>query len=343
MQDYYKKTLFTVIVPFDKIFLRIWICAVLANAGPYKIYEAPTVIMYTIITDSSCDIPTSVLDEWKVRMVSLSVLKTSTGLVTAGFDIDINSFYEEMRQGELFQTSGVNPADFSDLFEEELSAGRDVIYIGFSSALSSTYSTACMVADELSEKYPDRQLYCIDSLGACAGQGLLVYLAVKRRDAGVSLDELKSYVENVRLRINHWFTVDDLKYLRRGGRISATAAKAAAVLTIKPVMHVNDEGRLVGVFNVRGRKRSIKELCDKYLETAENPSSEYIIAHADCLSDAEGLAESIRSYTGRKPFMITNIGAVIGAHAGPGTISIFFVGPERRSLPSLPHPFRKPQ
>ena len=214
--------------------------------------------------------------------------------------------------------------------EPHLQAGRDILYLGFSSALSGTYNAGAVAARQLSEKYPDRRLYAVDTLSASMGQGLLVYLTVQQKRAGATIEQARDYAEAQKLHLCHWFTVDDLNHLHRGGRVSATSAVLGTVLNIKPVLHMDDEGRLIFMEKVRGRRNSIKRLLDKMRETAIEPDKQIVfMSHGDCLEDAEYLAGRIREEWNVQDVVINYVGPVIGAHSGPGTLALFFLGTQR--------------
>ena len=214
--------------------------------------------------------------------------------------------------------------------EPHLQAGRDILYLGFSSALSGTYNAGAVAARQLSEKYPDRRLYAVDTLSASMGQGLLVYLTVQQKRAGATIEQARDYAEAQKLHLCHWFTVDDLNHLHRGGRVSATSAVLGTVLNIKPVLHMDDEGRLIFMEKVRGRRNSIKRLLDKMRETAIEPDKQIVfMSHGDCLEDAEYLAGRIREEWNVQDVVINYVGPVIGAHSGPGTLALFFLGAQR--------------
>ena len=285
---------------------------------------------YRIITDSGCDIEIKTLDEWGVECVDLSYRWEGKDALYTNRSADFGEFYGAMRKGEVARTSAVNPEDFKEVFVKALEEGTDILYLGFSSGLSTTVSSGSLAAKELKEKYPERTIKVIDSLCASAGQGLFVYESVRLRDKGASLDE--NYGEMLKLvpELDHWFTVDDLVYLKRGGRINAASAFVATVLNIKPVLHVDDEGHLINVNKVRGRRSSIRALADKYSELALDPDNGvYFISHGDCIDDARALEEMIEKKHGHKAAIITYVGAVIGAHSGPGTLALFFLGKHR--------------
>lgn len=285
---------------------------------------------YVIFTDSACDISQKLLGEWNVKCVSLTFMFEGSDVVYAQPDMSSKTFYDNMRGGKVAKTSAVNMETFKTVFEEELKNGRDILYLGFSSGLSTTFNSARMAGDELMEAYPDRKVVCVDSLAASAGQGLLLYMMVQKKREGASIEENAEYAEKIKLNICHWFTVDDLVYLKRGGRISPTVAFVGGLLGIKPVLHVDNEGHLVNVTKVRGRKAAIRALADKYSELALDPKQGTVfISHGDCLDEVEKLAEIFKKEHGVCVNLITDVGSVIGAHSGPGTIALFFVGKER--------------
>ena len=285
---------------------------------------------YKIFTDSACDIKPEVLGEWGVTSLDLSFRFDGEDEVYKNSDMTTDNFYKKMREGGVAKTSAVNPDAFIEAFEKELKAGFDVICIAFSSGLSTTYNSARIAKESLAEKYPERKIEVIDTLAASAGEGLIVYLAAKRRDEGASIEELKEYVEGIKMGISIWFTVDDLVYLKRGGRVSAASAFFGNMLGIKPILHMDEAGHLVAVQKVRGRRTAIDTLCKKIEELAtDKDNCPIFVSHADCLSEVMALDASISAKLGRGFTHITDIGPVIGSHAGPGTIAIFFPGKER--------------
>ncbi len=280
---------------------------------------------YVIFTDSSCDLAPEVLADWGVESLSLTFRFNDSEKEYYNGDMDITDFYQKMRDGGVAKTSAVNTQAFKDAFEKILADGKDVLYIGFSSGLSTTCNSAATAAKMLCGEFPERKIITVDSLAASAGLGLLVKLAVEKRAEGASIEETASYVESLKLRLCHWFTVEDLVYLKRGGRVSPTVAFVGNMLGIKPILHVDDEGHLVNVTKVRGRKPSIAALADKYTELADPDFGRVYISHGDCLADAEYLASLIEKKHGVKTEIITYVGSVIGAHSGPGTLALFFV------------------
>ena len=284
---------------------------------------------YQIITDSGADLPTDLLASLNVKMASLSLLFRGQILVDSVTD-ETKAFYQAMREGESATTSAINPDGWAAVMEPVLKEGKDILVIAFSSGLSTTYQSAVIAADELREQYPQRTIRIVDSLCASLGQGLLVWYACQKRDAGMSLNELADWVETRKWNLSHWFTVDDLRYLKRGGRISAATALVGTMLNIKPVLHVDEEGRLVSVTKTRGRKASIQALLQQMEATmlpGENDAA--FICHGDCLEDAQLLASLIKERCGVKEVFIGYTGAVIGSHSGPGTLALFFLGSQR--------------
>lgn len=284
---------------------------------------------YQIITDSGSDLPVEKLVQLDVKMASLSLLFRGSMLADSVTE-ETKEFYEAMRNGESASTAAINPDGWAKVMEPVLQQGKDILVIAFSSGLSTTYQSAVIAAGELQEKYPERTIKVVDSLCASLGQGLLVWHACQKRDAGMSLEDLTVWVETNKWYLCHWFTVDDLKYLKRGGRISAATALVGTMLNIKPVLHVDDEGHLVSVGKVRGRKASIEAMV-KQMETLSAPGSNEVafICHGDCLEDARYLEKLIKERCGVKEVFIGYTGAVIGAHSGPGTLALFFLGEHR--------------
>lgn len=283
---------------------------------------------YVMITDSACDILPEKLKEWDVELIRLPYLFTDDGKEHLDHDQPMHEFYNEMRDGRVAKTSGINEDTFQNVFTPFLEAGKDILYLAFSSGLSVTCENAKKVAAQLAEQFPERKIRVVDSLCASAGQGLFVYLSVKNRDKGMSLDENADAMEADKLHLCHWFTVEDLKYLKRGGRISAATALLGTALNVKPVLHVDNEGHLIKMIQTHGRKKSIRKIAEKLGETILEDTPIFI-SHGDCPEDAELLAKIIREDYGREVELITLIGSVIGAHAGPGTLALFFRGSER--------------
>lgn len=284
---------------------------------------------YILASDSTCDLPADLVKKMGVRMIKLSF--EIDGESHLDGDVPYDDFYSKMRAGSVTKTSQISPANCEAFFEKMIKEGRDILYLAFSSGLSGTFNSACMARDNLIEKYPDAKIVCVDSLCASTGEGLLLYKAWEKMNEGLGLDELAQWIEDNKLHLCHLFTVDDLKYLHRGGRISKATAVAGAVLGIKPILHVDNEGRLVAIGKVRGRKQSLNklvELMGERLGDYENPVIG--ICQGDCLGDADYVADLCRKKLGKDITVITSYtGTVIGAHSGPGTLALFFMGEER--------------
>ena len=284
---------------------------------------------YKIVTDSASDLPEQMLSLLDLTIAPLHVNFRGQTLVDSVGD-GLKELYDGWRQGEASTTSAVNPEGWAAAIEPVLQAGQDVLVLAFSSGLSTTYQSAVIAAGELAEKYPGRKINVVDTLSAALGQGLLVWYACKKRDEGLSLEELTAWVEENKLHLCHWFTVDDLMYLKRGGRVSATTALVGTMLKIKPVLHVDDEGHLINMLKARGRKASIEALAKKLEELGGGyDNSTVFICHGDCIGDAEYLSRILKEKFGTENVFIGNLGAVIGSHAGPGTLALFFMGEKR--------------
>ncbi len=285
---------------------------------------------YVIYTDSSCDLSGENLEARGVYYSSLTFRFNDSEKEYSNSEMSIGDFYQKMREGGVAKTAAVNSETFAIEFEKLLKEGKDVLYIGFSSGLSTTYNSARIAAEQLKKSYPDRKIITVDTLAASAGIALLMDLVIEKKNAGATIEEAAKFAEDTKLHISHWFTVDDLVYLKRGGRISAATAIVGNMLGIKPVLHVDNEGHLINVSKVRGRKTSINALADKYGELAvDTAGGKVYISHGDCIKDAEELAKIIETKYGAKTQVITDVGPVIGAHSGPGTIALFFVCKER--------------
>ena len=284
---------------------------------------------FVIFTDSSCDLPTDKIAELGIKVISLEVNISGIG-TRLNHEVDPREVYDMLREKREMKTSAANMESFTEAFEAELVAGRDVLYLGFSSGLSATFMNAKNACEELSEKYPERNIRAIDTLCASLGQGLLVTLACRRQAAGASFDEVAEYVEQTKYHLAHWFTVDDLFFLKRGGRISAATAVLGTMLSIKPVLHMDDEGHLISMSKERGRRGAISALVKKMKETAIDPESQTVyICHGDCYDDAKLLADMVAEEFGITDIMIDYTGPVIGAHSGPGTLALFFIAAQR--------------
>ena len=285
---------------------------------------------FIIYTDSGCDLSPAFLAKEGVSYDSLTFRFDGEEKEYKNGEMETKAFYDKMRKGGVAKTAAVNKETFAVAFRKILDEGKDILYIGFSSGLSTTYNSARLAALELKEQYPDAKILAVDTLAASAGQGLLVHLVAEKKRAGADIDACAAYLEEIRLNMCHWFTVDDLVYLKRGGRVSATAAFFGNALGIKPVMHVDNEGHLVPVLKVRGRRTAIVTMADKLGESAlDLENGKVYISHGDCLADAEYLSSVLSDKYGVHVDLITDVGAVIGAHSGPGTLALFFLGKER--------------
>ncbi len=284
---------------------------------------------YEILTDSCCDYPAAMYEELGLHRVQLSLLYQGEAVEDFSEET-LKNMYDGLRAGEKASTSAVNPDRWAGAMEAVLKTGKDLLVLAFSSGLSTTYQSAVIAAEEMLEKYPGRTVRVVDTLSASMGQGLLVWYACRKRTEGMGLEELAAWVEENRLHLCHWFTVDDLMYLKRGGRVSAGTALLGTMLNIKPVLHVDNEGHLVNVAKARGRKAAIDWMVGKMADQSQGyDNAVAFISHGDCLEDAQYLARQIREKCGVKEVVISFVGAVIGAHSGPGTLALFFMGKER--------------
>ncbi|MHB1316123.1 MAG: DegV family protein [Christensenellales bacterium] len=286
---------------------------------------------FVLYTDSACDLPASFLKEHQVSILNYPyITEPAIKLSDEGFEANSKVFYDHMRNGGNSTTSQINSETFLEAFTPHMQQGKDILLILLSSNLTGTIQNAMLARTELDEKFPINKLVIVDSLCASMGLGLLVYYAALKKESGMSIDELADWLNDHKLSICHWFTVDDLVYLKRGGRVSSTAAFFADVLDIKPLMHVDNEGRLIPVAKVRGRKKALRSMCNKFLENVIDPQNQLImISHGDCMEDALQLKEMIVSQQPVKDVMINPIGPIVGSHSGPGTLALFFVGKTR--------------
>ena len=285
---------------------------------------------YVIFVDSACDISCDILNEWGVKYCTLSLAFNDDPNEYQDHDIPAAEFYNKMRNGAQPKTSAANMGKFCDAFESIVKEGYDILYLGFSSGLSATVNFAREAAEEIMSEYEGSKVVVVDSLCASAGYGLLLKLLVDKKNEGASIDEAADYAENTKLNVCHWFTVDDLKYLKAGGRISATTALLGGMLNIKPVMKMDNNGKLISVSKVRGRKAALKAIADLYMETAiDKKDGVVFISHGDCIDDANLLADMIKENSGATVQITTYVGPVIGSHSGPGTLALFFLANER--------------
>lgn len=285
---------------------------------------------YIVFTDSCCDLKPELLQQWGVHYANMTFTFDGESREYTDADISNKEFYDRMRQGACAKTAAINASSFACAFAPILEEGKDILYVAFSSGLSTTVNSAHMAAEELKETYPDRKIVIVDTLAASAGGGLMVYMAVTRKNQGASLEENAEYLTSLIPQHCIWFTVDDLEYLKRGGRVSPLVAFAGGLLGIKPVLQMDDEGHLIKVSTARGRKKAIEALAQKYAELSyEQKDTPIFISHAQCEEEAKQLAQLLKQRHGAEVTLITEIGPVIGAHSGPGTIALFFIGKHR--------------
>ena len=283
---------------------------------------------YIIMTDSCCDLTAD-----EVRALDLTVLPLSYTMEGASYpnlpdrsELAADAFFEKLRAGVACTTAAVNVGQFTDAMRAALEAGKDILCISFSSALSTTYQSACIAADDLIAEYPDAKIIVIDSLAASRGQGMLVWRAAEEKKKGADIDALAAFVEESREHQHHWFMVDDLNHLKRGGRVSALTALAGTALGIKPVLHVDEGGALAVDSKARGVKNALRALVDKMEEHAVSEQTTVFICHADCQDSVDYVSTLLRERFGITDIRSEYIGPVIGAHTGCGTLGLFFVG-----------------
>lgn len=292
-------------------------------------------VLYDIVSDSSCDLPEEVIKQKGIHILPLTLMVEGDSHIYQSYNADkptdIAAFYTLLREGKVLTTSLPNLAEAERVFRKILDAGRDVLYLGFSSGLSGTYEAIHTLLRELARHYPKRQVASVDTLAASGGEGLLVWYASQLKQEGKSLEEVRSWVESNKVHLAHWFTVDDLMFLFRGGRVSKSAAWAGSILNIKPILHVSDSGVLIPREKVQGRKKSLKTLVEHMEHSGLQPLADQTIciSHGDCFADAEIMAQQIRERFGVRHIFITYVDPVIGAHSGPGTLALFFLAQNR--------------
>ena len=286
---------------------------------------------YRIMTESTSDLPQEFCKAHNITVIGMEfVIGGHSYKERSDNDLTPKEFYDGLRQGKQSSTVQVTSFVFQEFVEPFVAAGEDVLHVCFSSGLSGTYASCRQGAEELMEKYPGRKVLVVDSLAASLGEGLLTYYAVMNRDKGMSIEDNARWLEENRLHLCHWFTVDDLMHLHRGGRVSKASAVFGSMLSIKPVLHVDDTGHLVPVSKTRGRKASLLALVDRMAESAVDPAGQTIfISHGDCEADAEFVADEVRRRFGVQDIYINYVGPVIGNHSGPGTLALFFLGSRR--------------
>lgn len=283
---------------------------------------------YVITTDSASDLPEGYVKKHNLYVQPL-FYNIDDQIYGGNHNLDNHTFYQMMRDGKMPITNAIIPAQMVEDLRPLLEKGQDILHISFSSGLSSSYQNAVIAANELEEEFPERKIIVIDSKAASLGQGLLVHKALKLKETGKSLEEVADWVEETKNHICHQFTVNDLFHLHRGGRVSKATAILGTIASIKPVLHVDNEGKLIPLSNVRGRKKSLITLVDnmqKALEGFEGENDEVFISHGDCLDDAEFVAKLVKERLGIENIMIDYVSPTIGAHSGPGTVALFFLG-----------------
>ena len=286
---------------------------------------------YVITTDNNSDLPEKYFKDHGVGCMYLSYSLDGQNYTHENF-LPEQEFYEAMRNGFMPTTAQVNPENAKTLLEPYLKEGKDILHIAFSSGLSGTYNSSRIAAEELMEEYPDRRIIVVDSLSASLGQGLLVWLAQQKKELGQTLEDVADWAEKNKLKMVHLFTVDDLNHLYRGGRVSRTTAIVGSMLNIKPVLHVDNEGKLTAIGKVRGRKKALQELVklmDEKIGSFGADCDTIFISHGDCEQDAQYVAAKVKEKYNIKNIIINQVGATIGAHSGPGTMALFFVGDVR--------------
>ena len=287
---------------------------------------------FILMTDSCCDLPSDLAEQLQLDVLPLTLQMENVSYKNwlDGRELDFGTFYSRLRAGATASTAAVNVGEYQAQMRPHLEAGRDILCIAFSSALSTTYQSACIAAEDLRQEFPEARIEVVDSLSASLGQGLLVYLCALEQQKGRTLEQVRDFADQTRHQVCHWFTVDDLNHLKRGGRISAATALFGTMLSIKPVMHVDTEGRLVPVAKARGRKASLLALVDRMEQSAQDPAHQTVfISHGDCREDAEFVAGEVRRRFGTADIRINYVGPVIGNHSGPGTLALFFLGSPR--------------
>ena len=281
---------------------------------------------FVITADSTVDLPKQFLEEKQVPVVSLSYI-IDGATYKDGEGLTSKEFYDKIREGAMPTTSQVNPEQARDLFEPILKEGKDILHIAFTSGLSGTYNSCRIAAEELSEEYPDRKIVVVDSLCAASGEGLLLYKALELKEQGKTMDEIVAWVEENKLHVCHDVTVDDLFHLHRGGRVSRTSAVLGTIIKIKPIIHVNEEGKLIVIGKERGRKKALQTLVERMEEKSQGFDNDIVmITHGDALEDAEYVKGLIKEKFGITNIMINPLGTVIGSHTGPGVIALFYMG-----------------
>ncbi|MGL5540318.1 MAG: DegV family protein [Erysipelotrichaceae bacterium] len=289
---------------------------------------------YRLFTDATCDLPSSWIDHYHIEVMPMEINMDGNSFLhyPDGRNMSAHVFYEQLKGGKLAHTSQIAPGFFLEYFEPVLAKGEDVLYVCFSSGLSGTYQSAMLARGELMERYPSANIVIVDSFAASAGEGLLVLLAANKKAQGESIMQVQAWLEANRGRLNHWFTVDDLVFLKRGGRINTATMVVGSMLKIKPIMHVNDAGKLTPSYNARGRQKSLRALAQEWAVRKDDQYPLTLIAHGDCEEDAVFLKRLLLEKDPNREVLLTQIGPVIGAHSGPGTVALFFYGAQKEAV-----------
>ena len=284
---------------------------------------------YMIFSDISADIPADYAKENGIRFISMQYSLGEENRVCEGIEEDevLKRFYDGQRNGDLTRTSQISPQIYMDVFTPVLEEGKDILYLSLSSGLSSTYQSSCLAAGELKEQFPEREIVCVDSLAATGGMGLLLEAAVQNRKEGMSPAENGKWLEENRLKVCHWFMVEDLMYLKRGGRVSAATAVVGSALNIKPVLKIEEDGTLKNFAKARGTKRALNSLVEYYEAASDKKAGERVyIMHADSLENAEYLEEKVKQINPQCSVTKMMLSPIIGAHTGPGMCAVVHFG-----------------
>lgn len=286
---------------------------------------------YIIMTDSTCDLPLATIEQEEIEVAPLtfSFGEEEYRDLPGGGEMDHATFFQKLRAGQMPTTAQVNPGTFQELFSSILQSGKNLLYIAFSSALSGTYNSAKLAAEKLAALYPQQKIMVVDSLSGSLGQGLLVECAAKLKESGRSLQEVADWLVEKSTCVQHWFTVDDLNFLKRGGRISAALAACGTILSIKPILNLNQKGAILPVAKIRGRKRALSFLAEKIAAAFDNPQQTIYISHADCLEDGQSLVSLLEEKVNPKKIVLLSAGPIISSHVGPGALGVYFLGKKR--------------
>ena len=287
---------------------------------------------FKILSDFGCDLPEHLLTQYGIEVIPTNLHIEGEGSVRSD-SLDVTDFYAKLREKKMIKTSAINMQMFKNRFEEHLAQGIDVLYVGMSAGLSATFTAAKLAAEELAEEYPERKVRLLDSRSGSGGVGLIAYLAAQKREEGADLEEVHTYMTDICSRMHSWFTVDDLFFLKRGGRLSTATAIVGSLFMIKPILTVDDEGKLFAWGKGRGKKGAIDIIVRRAEELAFDPeNSTFVISHADCMEDAVALEMLLRTKWDIQNIITTDIGPAFGAHCGPGGLALFFIGKEAEDV-----------